>query len=92
MANDATGQSNVDATHVSVRGGVAAGASASGAVAVGALAVGALAVGALAVGALAVGALAIKKLEVVEGRLDDLYIEKLTIGELVVLAKDDETS
>ncbi len=57
------------------------------AVALGATAVGALAIGAAAIGALAIGALTIRKLRLVEGRLKDLHIDRLTIGELDLQSK-----
>lgn len=50
--------------------------------AVGAVAFGALALGATAIGALAIGVLSIRRLRLMEGRLDDFHVQRLTIGEL----------
>jgi hypothetical protein len=50
--------------------------------AVGAVALGAVALGATAIGALAIGALSIGRLRMMEGRLENLYVRRLTIGEL----------
>ena len=60
---------------------------ASGAVAVGAAAIGALAVGAAAIGALAIGALTMRKLRLREGKLGDIHIQRLTIGELDIQSR-----
>jgi hypothetical protein len=49
-----------------------------------AVAFGALAVGATAIGAVAIGVLSIRKLRLFEGRLEKLYIQRPTIGELDV--------
>jgi hypothetical protein len=56
------------------------------ALAIGATAVGALAVGAAAIGALAIGALTIKRLSL-KGRVKELHIDRLTVGELDLRSK-----
>jgi hypothetical protein len=66
---------------------LASGAVAVGAVAVGAAAIGALAVGAAAIGALAIGALTMRKLRLREGKLGDIHIQRLTIGELDIQSR-----
>jgi hypothetical protein len=52
------------------------------AAAAGAVSAGAFAIGALAVGALAIGSLAVSRLALRTGRFKDVYIERLTVGEL----------
>jgi len=60
------------------------GAIVIGAFAVGALALGALAVGAMAIGKLAIGQLALGRARLRRGRVDDLYVGRVTIAELRV--------
>lgn len=43
--------------------------------------------GAAAVGALAVGAFSVRRLRLLEGKLEDLYIRRLTIGELEIQSR-----
>ncbi len=57
-------------------------ATSLGALPVGALALGALAIGATAVGALAIGAISIRRLRLLEGKLDPLQGDALSIGRL----------
>jgi hypothetical protein len=66
---------------------LASGAMKAGAVALGAAAVGALAVGAAAVGALAIGVLTMRRLRLRKGRLGDIHIQRLTIGELDIQSR-----
>jgi hypothetical protein len=68
---------------------LASGAMKVGAVAVGAAAVGALAIGAAAVGALAIGVLTMRRLRLRKGRLGDIHIQRLTIGELDIQSRHD---
>jgi hypothetical protein len=70
-----------------VRRGAALGTGSAGALALGATAVGALAVGAAAIGALAIGVLSIRKLRLLEGKLENLSIRRLTIGELYIQSR-----
>lgn len=62
----------------------AVGAQAIGSMATGALAVGAVAIGALAIGRLVIGRLNVSKSHFRSLEIDDLYVHRVRVGELIV--------
>jgi len=66
---------------------LASGAVAAGAIALGATAIGAVALGATAIGAVAIGVLSLRRLRLRKGRLGDIHIQRLTIGELDIQSR-----
>jgi hypothetical protein len=68
-------------------------AQANGLQLIGSLALGALALGAIAIGALAIGKLAIGRLQIGRGHwkilnIEDLYIQRLHVGEVITGPRD----